>query len=627
MCGICGIFNIDGKPVEMEVLRAMNDTLVHRGPDDEGYYLDGSVGLCHRRLSIIDLSTGKQPIYNEDKTKVVVFNGEIYNFQELRRELILAGHKFTTKTDTEVIIHGYEEWGEACVEKFRGMFAFAIWDGTRRAVFLARDRLGKKPLYYSLNNGTLAFASEIKALLKVDGTNNEIDLRAVSDYFSLGYVPAPKSIFRAVRKLPAGHTLIFSKEKFFVKQYWDVQFTGEEDASEESWTERLYEALLEAVGARLISDVPLGAFLSGGVDSSVIVGLMARLTPEPVSTNSVGFSVEKYSELEPARNTARHFKTRHYEYTVTPDAVDAIEKLSWFYDEPFADSSAVPTYYVSKVAREKVKVCLSGDAGDENFAGYRRYYYDRLENRLRAVLPRWFLGSFVRGLAAIYPKADWLPQPLRAKTLLSNLTRDPVQAYFHSMSFFSSAMKRELLSGDVAEVLNGYESSSVFRAYYDKCSSDDPLSRTQYVDFKTYLVDDILVKVDRASMANSLEVRVPLLDHKVVELAARIPSRLKLNGSVSKYIFKKMAGTLLPEEILERKKMGFTMPVAEWLRGALRPLVEDTILGERFAARGLFSTEYARRLWSQHQRGIRDHTQPLWALLMFEMWARRHLDR
>lgn len=627
MCGICGIFNRDNKPVERSLVQAMNKTLVHRGPDDDGFHVEGPVGLGQRRLSIIDLNTGKQPIYNEDQSKAIVFNGEIYNFQNLRKQLLTTGHVFKTQTDTEVIVHAYEQWGKSCVNKLRGMFAFAIWDASNQSIFLARDRLGIKPLYYSLDNSTLAFASEIKALLKVPELSRDLDLEALSDYLSLGYVPGSKSIFKSIRKLPAGHTLLCSRDRDDLREYWDLSFEPDEQITEDEWCDRIREQLHDAVNLRLISDVPLGAFLSGGIDSSVIVALMAGLCKGPVITSSVGFTLEKYSELEFARKTASFFHTDHHEYTVSPDAVEVVEKLSWYFDEPFADSSALPTYYVSKIARQNVTVCLSGDGGDENFAGYRRYFYDRLENQVRSLLPAWFRRYIVGSLGDMYPKADWLPQPFRAKTLLSNIATDPAEAYFCSMSHFLPRMKQAILSDEMRTELREYDTCNIFREHYAHCSSQDPLSRTQYVDFKTYLVDDILTKVDRASMANSLEVRVPLLDHHLVELAAQIPSTLKLKGRSSKHIFKKLARSILPEEIVNREKMGFIMPVTEWLRKDLRPLVEDTLLNKHFSERGLFRQEYVHRLWNQHLSGMRDQTQPLWALLMFELWARKFSDQ
>lgn len=623
MCGICGIYNLNGQPVDKNLLKKMNSTMVHRGPDDEGYYLKGSVGLGHRRLSIIDLNTGHQPIYNEDKTKVIVFNGEVYNFEELRKYLKKKGHQFRTKTDTEVLLHGYEEWGVECVNRFRGMFAFAIWDEKEKKLFLARDRLGIKPLYYYCDDSRLIFASEIKAILEVKDVSKDIDLEALSDYFSYGYVPEPKSIFRSIRKLPPGHFIIHSKQGTTMSQYWDLKFDPAESVSDDSFCDSILQILNESVQMRLISDVPFGAFLSGGIDSSLVVAIMSGLVTEPVQTNSVGFDRREYSELEYAQTTSKLFGTNHHEYVVNPDAVEIVNKLSWHYDEPFADSSSIPTYYVSNMTRKNVTVALSGDGGDENFAGYRRHYFDRLENQFRNVIPSSFRHLVIGTLAKVYPKADWLPQIFRAKTLLTNISHDPVFAYFNTMSYFSPAMKENIFSRDMKNELKGYDSIEVFRRHYGRCNSKDPLTRTQYVDFKTYLVDDILTKVDRSSMANSLEVRVPLLDHKFVELVASIPSHLKLKGKKSKYILKKAASRILPNTILNRKKMGFSIPVGNCMKNELKPLVYESLLGKECKERSLFNDKYIKWMWKQHLSGLRDFTRPLWCLLSFELWAKK----
>lgn len=625
MCGICGIYNLNGRSIDQSLLKKMNNTLVHRGPDDEGYHVEANIGLGHRRLSIIDLNTGHQPIYNEDKTKVIVFNGEVYNFLELKHLLESKGHQFQTKTDTEAILHAYEEWGHECVKRLRGMFSFAIWDEKERMLFLARDRLGIKPLYYYCDEHRIIFASELKAILEDRTVSKDLDLEALSDYLSFGYVPCPKTIFKSIRKLPPGHVLIQSAAGTEIKQYWDLEFQPNVHTSTDEFCDQIMETLEESIRLRLISDVPLGAFLSGGIDSSVVVAIMSRLIRKPVVTNSIGFTKREYNELDYAQATSKLFGTDHHEYVVAPDAVEVVNKLSWYYDEPFADSSSIPTYYVSKMTRKNVTVALSGDGGDENFAGYRRYYFDRLENSMRALLPASFRQHFIGSLARIYPKADWLPQTFRAKTLLTNIAHDSVYGYFNSMSYFLPEMKGRALSPEVKRNLRGYNSIDVFRRHYENADTGDALSRTQYVDFKTYLVDDILTKVDRASMANSLEVRVPILDHKFVELVAQIPSYLKLNGKTSKYIFKKAVGRLLPDEILNRKKMGFGIPVGEWLKKELKPLVHDTILSKTFEERALFDTRYVHWLWKQHTSGMRDCTQPLWALLSFELWAKKFL--
>jgi asparagine synthase (glutamine-hydrolysing) len=624
MCGIAGIFNVNTRqPVSDILLKEMTDTLIHRGPDDEGFYIANGVGLGHRRLSIIDLSAGHQPMSNEDDTVWVVFNGEIYNYPELRALLEKKGHVFKTHSDTEAIIHLYEEEGEECFRLLRGMFAIALWDERKRKLVLGRDRVGKKPLFYYYDGSRIVFASEIKAILKVPGICRDIDLEAVSDYFSLLYVPAPKSIYTKIRKLRPGHYLTVSERGLKEVEYWDLSFRDNEELSEQEWIERLLASYREAVRIRLMSDVPLGAFLSGGVDSSSVVAMMAEAKNGRVLTSSIGFEDEAFNELPYAREVARYFDTEHYEQIVHPDAVGIVEKLAWHYDEPFADSSAVPTYYVSKTAREHVTVALSGDGGDENFAGYRRYYFDQRENWLRSWLPAEVRRPVFGTLASLYPKADWAPRIFRGKATFENLARAPIEAYFRSVSAVQSSLKRELLHPDVMSHLAGYDSLDVLRHYYDKADTEDTLSRIQYVDIKTYLTDDILTKVDRASMANSLEVRAPILDHKFMELAARIPSSLKLRGRVGKYIFKKTLEPLLPQSTLTRPKMGFAVPLARWFRHELKEMAHEVILGRD--AEDFTEPRIVEKIWGEHQRGFRDRSTELWTLLMFRLWQRRFL--
>ncbi len=626
MCGICGIYNFrTQRPVRADVLKAMNDTLVHRGPDDEGFYVSGPVGLGHRRLSIIDLEGGKQPMTNEDRTIWVVFNGEIYNFPELHDYLVKKGHIFETRSDTEVIIHMYEEVGERCFESFQGMFAIALWDEKKRKVLLARDRVGKKPLFYLYDGERLVFGSEVKAILQAPEIPREIDLEALSDYFSFLYVPAPKSIYKHIRKIRPGHYAVIEEGGFREVEYWDISFAKTDEWSEKEWCEKIVDAYGEAVRIRLISDVPLGAFLSGGIDSSSVVALMSQLKGEPVITSSIGFDEQDFNEIDYARQIASRFKTDHHEKTVRPDAVSIIEKLAWHYDEPFADSSAVPTYYVSKVARENVTVALSGDGGDENFAGYRRYYFDGQENKLRSFLPHSFRRPVFGALASLYPKADWAPRVFRGKATFEALSCSPIEGYFRSMSAFRPDLKKRLFHADVERSLAGYDSLDVFRYYYERSDTDDALSKIQYLDIKTYLADDILVKVDRASMANSLEVRAPILDHKFMELIGTIPSSLKLQGRNGKYIFKKALEKLLPKEILYRKKMGFGVPLARWFRNELKDMAHDTIFSNHNEP--LFQKSTVEQIWNQHQKGFRDRSTELWTLLMFRLWQRQFARR
>lgn len=626
MCGITGIFHTDSSQATLlEILQRMTAVLVHRGPDGGTVYVDGPVGLGHRRLSIIDVAGGTQPIFNEDRTKAIVFNGEIYNFQALRDCLLHLGHHFTTNSDTEVILHAYEEYGEQCVHHLRGMFAFAVWDGKRKQLFLARDRVGIKPLYYYWDGKKFLFASEIKAILQDATVERTLDPYALDDYLTYLYIPAPKTIFKGIRKLLPGHTLAVSVRGLEEREYWDLNFAPKDGLSEADYAAGVMEHLRESVSMHLMSEVPLGAFLSGGIDSSAVVGIMAGLLDQPVNTASIGFREAGFDELPYAREVARKFHTNAYEKTVEANAAKILDTLVWHFDEPFADSSMVPTYYVSQVARERVTVCLSGDGGDENFAGYRRYRFDVLENRIRSLVPEAVRGPLCRTLGQVYPKADWLPRVFRAKTLLSNLSLSAEQAYFHTMSWFTPQMKSRLYRTPLKTALGDYDAFSVMKTYFDRTQGWDPLSRIQYVDIKTYLVDDILTKVDRASMAHSLEVRVPLLDHEVMEYAACIPACYKLRQGGGKYIFKKALENLLSAETLYRAKMGFSIPLARWFRSDLKGLFEERVLAKDAFVGGLFDPAPIRRWWAQHQRGTRDYSYYLWAILVLECWGRKFM--
>lgn len=626
MCGVAGIAFTDTRTVvDPQLLRRMTGALAHRGPDADGFYIAGGVGLGHRRLSIIDVEGGKQPILNEDQTAAIVFNGEIYNFMPIRKTLLETGHRFQTGSDTEVILHAYEEYGKKCVEHLRGMFAFAIWDDRKKELFLARDRVGIKPLYYYWNGEKLLFGSELKSILEDPSVDRTIDPFALDDYLTYLYIPAPKTIFKEIRKLPPGHTLTLSERGLKEEEYWDLSFEPDERLTESEYTEGLRAKLYESVSIHLMSEVPLGAFLSGGVDSTAVVGIMGALLDRPVNTASIGFQEAGYDELPYARLAARKFHTNSYEKIVEADAAQILDSLVWYFDEPFADSSMVPTYYVSKIARERVTVCLSGDGGDENFAGYRRYRFDLFENRIRALLPGGMRRPFFGALGQVYPKADWLPRIFRAKTLLTNLSLTPEQGYFHTMSWFTPKMKRLLYREALKKDLGGYDPFSVMKGYFDLAKDWDPLSRIQYVDIKTYLVDDILTKVDRTSMAHSLEVRVPLLDHEVVEYAARIPARYKLRNGEGKYLFKKALRGLVPSEILERPKMGFSIPLANWLRKGLKGTFEEKVFSPESFVSTLFNLAPIQQWWVQHQRGTKDYSCHLWALLVLECWGRRFI--
>lgn len=632
MCGLAGLVGPHPIPELAAVIARMNRNLHHRGPDQEGLFLspDGKAALAHKRLSVVDLSHGRQPMTDEDGLLTLVFNGEIYNHADIKAELVALGHPVRTRSDTEVLLYAYKQWGADCLPRLRGMFAFAVYDQRDGSVFLGRDRLGIKPLYYARHQGMLGFASECKALLEIPGLPRDLDQQALSDYFSFLYVPAPKSIFKAIRKLPAGHWLRQRPGREpEIRAWWDLDFAAAEasppdEAGYARATEELLACLEGSVKSHMESDVPLGAFLSGGVDSSAVAALMARNSTRPILTNTIGFPHKGYDESGPAAETAAFLKADHQSFRVEPNAVEVMDRLAWYYDEPFADSSMIPTYYVCGMARRRVTVALSGDGGDENFAGYRRYYFDRLENRIRAAIPSALRVPIFGTLGALYPKADWLPRPLRAKTLLRNLSYDPLRGYFTSLTHFKPAMKNSLFSGDLSRSLGGYDSLSVFAEHWERCRSRDPLSRVQYLDFKTYLADGILVKVDRASMAHALEVRVPVLDHLVVERAASLPSGWKLRGKEGKRIFKDAVRPLLPAEVFSRPKAGFSIPLASWLRRELREYAESLILGSRgVAATGLLEKAYLHKLWRDHQSGLRDHSAPLFALLSFAQWHAR----
>ena len=630
MCGITGIFDTRGRrEIDRAVLTRMNEAQHHRGPDEGGLHVEPGVGLGHRRLSIIDLSTGQQPLYNEDGSVCVVFNGEIYNYLELIPELQALGHVFHTRSDTEVIVHAWEAWGEASVKRFRGMFAFALWDRNREILFLARDRLGVKPLHYALlPDGTLLFGSELKSLLAHGGLRKDIDPLAVEEYFALGYVAEPRTIFMQARKLPPASTLVIKRGEGVgePREYWDVNFTVDSRIGEAQAREELTERLKESIRLRLMSEVPLGAFLSGGVDSSAVVALMAGLSADPVNTCSIAFTDPAFNESEFAKKVAERYKTTHYVDVVESEDFDLIDTLACLYDEPYADSSAIPTYRVCQLARRHVTVALSGDGGDESFGGYRRYRLHMMEERMRSVLPLGMRRPMFGLLGRFYPKADWAPRFLRAKTTFEGMARTPVEAYFHSVSILRGPMRDKLFSDRFKREIAGYDAQQVFDRHAARAGTDDPLALIQYLDLKTYLVGDINTKVDRASMAHSLEVREPLMDHQLIEWLASLPSSFKLRGQEGKYLLKKTMEPLLPEEVLYRPKMGFAVPLARWFRGPLKERVRDAMLGSRLADTGWFNHAYLEHLVDAHQSGARDYSASLWTLLMFEAFLRNVLD-
>jgi asparagine synthase (glutamine-hydrolysing) len=623
MCGIAGKFNFDAsRPIDTGRLRSMTSSIAHRGPDADGFYVGPGIGLGHRRLSIIDLSTGDQPLANEDGTIQVVFNGEIYNFADVRAELERAGHRFRTHTDTEVIAHAYEEWGERAVDRFRGMFAFALWDEPRRRLLLVRDRLGVKPLFYAANREGVVFASEIKAIIADPDVPRAWSAEALDAYLTLQYVPSPRTIYRDIWKLPPGHLLVAENGRVAVRRYWDLTFTGDGDPlREQEYLEQLDALVTESVRLRLVSDVPLGAFLSGGIDSSLVVAAMVETCASRVLTTSVGFAEHAFNELEHARAVARHLNTEAHEKVVTPDIVDLLPKLAWHFDEPFADSSAVPTYYVSAAAREHVTVALSGDGGDELWAGYARHRVERWEASARGLLGP-SASRFAGRLAAR------LPFEVKGKRSLGHLALPPGLAYAskHAYGLFEPATRHLLYSSDFAAEVRDADPFLGFRLAYEGCSSHDPLDRALYVDVKTYLVDDIMTKVDRMSMAVSLEAREPLLDHKLLEFAAAVPSGLKLKGGRSKYLLRRLLERRVPRSIVNRPKQGFEAPIGEWLRGPLAPMVDGLLLDGRLRGRGIFDDGAIAGLWREHRDGVRDHRHRLWSLVMLELWFRQFAD-
>lgn len=627
MCGIAGILDLNGqRPIDRDLLSRMNNALLHRGPDGGDFFVEPGIGLGHRRLAIIDLAGGSQPLFNEDGSVVIVFNGEIYNFKKLVPILEARGHVFRTRSDTEVIVHGWEEWGPACVDHLRGMFAFALWDKKQQTLFLARDRLGEKPLYYTqAADGTFLFGSELKALLVHPAVGRELNAAAIEDYFAYGYVPDPKTIYHGIHKLPPGHVLTLRRGAALPapRAYWDVAFRERKLGDENAVADELVGRLREAVDMRMIAEVPIGAFLSGGVDSSAVVAMMAGLSADPINTCSISFGAKDYDESRYAAMIAERYGTRHHVRQVTEDDFDLIDRLALFYDEPFADSSSMPTYRVCQLARERVTVALSGDGGDEVFAGYRRYRWHHYEELVRRAVPAALRRPLFGFLGSVYPKADWAPRPLRAKSTLQGIARDSVEAYFRSVGVVTDEMRRRLFSPSFARSLQGYRAIEVLEQHMRGAPADDHLSQIQYADLKTYLAGDILVKVDRASMANSLEVRVPILDHEFIEWAAGLPLAMKLRGTDGKYVFKKALEPLVPGEVLYRPKMGFSVPLARWFRGPLRERVRQALSSKALAEAGIFDMAYLTTLADQHQSGARDHSATIWALLMFESFFRQ----
>lgn len=622
MCGIAGFVDFSGiDPTDARVrLKRMTDAIVHRGPDEEGAYIDRFAALGHRRLSIIDLSSGQQPMATADGRLQIVFNGEIYNFLELRKELESNGHNFRTRSDTEVILLGYREWGEACVERLNGMFAFAIWDAATRHLFLARDRVGKKPLYVYRADRTIAFASELKALTAGGFGEQRIDPEALDCYFSFGYIPSPRTIFSDVQKLRPARTLSVFQRGATERRYWRVSFADPQPRSIDAASDEFEELLDSAVASRLMSEVPLGAFLSGGLDSSLVVSSMARLMGHrPVVSNSIGFHENAFNELPAARAVAAHFRTNHHELVVKPQAAVVLERIVRHFDEPFADSSAIPTWYVCEMTRKNVTVALSGDGGDESFGGYTfRYSPHMVESRIRAQLPTPVRRLIFGPLGALWPASAKLPRPLRLKTIFENLSAGDAEAFYRDLIWLREDTRSAVYSADFRAALKGYTPFEEVHPIYAGSDATDALGRAQFTDIQFYMTEDVLVKVDRMSMAHSLEVRSPLMDHRIIEFAARLAPELKVNARKGKLVMRHAASKRLPPQIVEQKKSGFTIPAADWLRGQLTEMAHATVFSE-----GIYdylNPELLRRLWDEHQSSARDHSVFLWAVMSLGLW-------
>ncbi len=628
MCGICGIVGDTPEDrIAPSVVKRMRDTMIHRGPDDHGIYVGPGIALGHRRLSIIDLRPeGRQPMTNEDGTVTIVFNGEIYNFADHRQWLIERGHRFRSLTDTEVILHLYEELGSACLDRLRGMFAFAIWDERRRLLFMARDRLGKKPLFYSWNGGRLLFASEPKAILAYPGFVAEPDLEALNHYVALGCVPSPLSAFKGIRKLDPGCYLTFSDGRIDVRRYWRLNFGPKLKISAHEAGEEVIRHLTEAVRLRMVSDVPIGVLLSGGIDSSAIVALMSRLSTRRVRTFSIGFKERDYDETEYARMVAKRFDTEHHEFQVEPDALEVLDKLVWHYNEPFADPSALPTYYLCKMAREHVTVALNGDGGDENFAGYVRHSVNLLASYV-GWMPQPMRHGVGLSLAALYRVLGPAGRLKRHRNILPETFRlDPAEAYAALLVQFNRTYRQALFSPELARQVDFGASEKLIEGLKGCGGARNTVDSMLAVDVNHYLPDDLLVKFDIASMAVSLETRSPMLDHEFMEFVARLPVRFKMNMITRKVILKKAFRGILPDEILYRRKMGFGVPIDHWFRSTLSGYIREKLLSRRCLERGYFNRRFVEQLIREHTEGSHQRQYLLWNLLMLEQWHQTFID-
>lgn len=626
MCGIAGFVDFRGlnKTDARQRIDLMTDAIAHRGPDQAGRFTDSFAALGHRRLSIIDIASGAQPMTEATSRFQIVFNGEIYNFQDIRNELKEKGYRFATRSDTEVILNAYREWGRASVEKFNGMFAFAVWDTRDRELFVARDRVGKKPFYYFCDGNRFAFASEIKALLAGGWSEKDILPQALDAYFCFGYIPCPMSVFSDIRKLPPAHTMTVRETGIETERYWDLAFSAPRDLTVDEALEELDPLMADAVRCRLMSEVPLGAFLSAGIDSGLVVSYMARLTDTPVLTNTIGFGERKFSEAPGARLVADHFGTDHHEYVVSPDDWDTITRIASVFDEPFADSSALPTWHVCEKARKQVTVALSGDGGDESFAGYTfRYLPHLLESRIRSLVPPVVRTSLLAGIGRLYPGSSRLPRFLRLKTIFENLARGNGQAFYSDLIWLREDRRASLYSREFTEALCGFTPAELVIPLYENSPAQDALSKAQYTDIRFYMTDDVLVKTDRMSMAHGLEVRNPLLDYRILEFAAGLNRQMKINGNKGKYLLRRLAANRLPDRIVNLPKQGFSIPAAGWLRGPLKSMAKQTVFGSPLLKDYLEDREL-RRMWRQHQSGFLDHSVFLWGAMMLGLWEKEY---
>ncbi|MEV7361089.1 asparagine synthase (glutamine-hydrolyzing) [Streptomyces sp. NPDC059687] len=622
MCGVAGM--VSTASPDPAAVRTMCDVLAHRGPDGEGFHTDDHVALGMRRLAVIDVDGGDQPVFNEDRSVIAVFNGEIYNFPELRRDLQSRGHTFRTNGDSECLVHLYEEHGEDSVRHLRGMFAFAVWDARQGRLLLARDRVGKKPLYYRETAGELAFASELKALSTVAGAGGEVDPVALHHYLTYQYVPAPWSILRGVRKLPPGCLLTWQGGRVQVKRYWSLDFSPVPAPDEEEAAERTRELLLEATRIRMVAERPLGAFLSGGIDSSAVVAAMARISTEPVKTFSIGFEDTRFDERAHARAVAHQYGTDHHEFVVEASALDILPTLAWYFDEPFADSSAIPSFYVAQLSRRHVTVALNGDGGDESFGGYTRYVHlARMEPFRVHKAAQPAVRHLGRALLAAGPAGSYRRKAGMALTMLGETGQ---RRYARMMSYFLPEQKQALYTDRLRQATSGIDSYELLEQAFRTSRADGRINQLMDVDVNTYLPGDLLVKVDITTMANSLEARSPFLDHHLMEWAARLPAELKVRGRTTKYLLKRALRDWLPHDVLHRPKQGFGVPLAHWLRTDLKDLAWDVLTDRTAMDRGFFRPQAVRTLLEEHAAG-ENHTRELWALMQFELWHRRFVDR